>query len=438
MMNSVSCCVALVFIAGLVPASAGAQSRPASSPPSGKAVPRGTPPTTSTPAPTPSPTPAPLSASDLFNPNEVHDLHLTVNSRDWTQLKEEFRENTYYLADVRWRDQVVRNVGIRSRGRGTRNEAKPGLRVDFNRYSTDQEFLGLKSLVLDNFAQDASMIKERIAMLFFEEMGIRAPRVVHARLFVNGEYVGLYGIVESVDKRFLERQLGEDDGYLYEYKWDDPYRFEYLGPDLEPYARFFVPKTHETDSMFALFRPIREMVWAISESPSGQFVAAASEYLDLELFMTYVAVENFLADGDGMLGKWGMNNFYLYRFEGKTRSQVIPWDKDSTFRSFDHDIWDQFERNALTKRAMRETALRDAYVTALRRCAEIALRASGTDDGGWLERQIAFMSAQIGQAAAADPRKPYTNGQVEGAIGDLLEFARRRPAFVLQHVGSGQ
>ena len=139
---------ALLLVA-LVPSVAASQSRPQTSPSTGRAVPRGTPPSGVPPA-APPPTAGSPSANDLFDPTTIQDIYLTVNTRDWVQLKEEFREDTYYLADVRWRDKVVRNVGIRSRGSGTRSGTKPGLRVDFNRYSAGQEFLGLKSVVLDN------------------------------------------------------------------------------------------------------------------------------------------------------------------------------------------------------------------------------------------------------------------------------------------------
>jgi spore coat protein CotH len=426
--------VTALVLTALVPSLAASQSRPQTSPPLGHAVPRGTPPSTVPPSPPPPTGGSPL-ASALFDPTAIQDLYLTVNTRDWVQLKEEFRENTYYLADMRWRDQVVRNVGIRSRGSGSRSGSKPGLKVDFNEYSAGQEFLGLKSLVLDNFLQDPSMIRERIAMLLFEEMGIRAPRETHARLFVNNEYVGLYAIVESIDKQFLKRQLGENDGYLYEFNWKDvPYNFEYLGSDLEPYAEHFQAQTHETESMATLFRPIREMVWAFSESPSSQFLTLASEQMDLEKLMSYIAIENFIADADGILGNWGMNNFYLYRFEDSSRHQLIPWDKDSSFRSTTYDIWDKIDTNVLVRRAMEEGGLRGAYAAALQRCAEIAMRTDSTGQG-WLERQVTFMTSQIREAAAADPVKPYSNAQMESALGGMLEFARQRPQFVLRELG---
>jgi len=390
-----------------------------------------------------------LTPDDLFDTSTVQDIQLTVNTRDWAELRDRYQENVYYLADFRWRGQVVRNVGIRSRGSGSRSAVKPGLRLDFNRYSSGQHFLGLKSLVLDNLTQDPSMIKERVVMQLYNEMGIPAPREVHARLFVNNAFVGLYAIVESIDKDFLKRTIGENDGYLYEFKHTDPYGFEYLGSDLEKYAEFFEPKTHENDSMMSLYRPIRELAWAVNESPDSMFVSSTDEYLDIRKFLTYVAVENFVADHDGVLGDWGMNNFYLYRFEGSMLSQLLPWDKDSSFWAWDYGIWTNMEANALTRRALNEPTLQLAYIEALRRCANLALRVpepvlvpapeasrrrsinEDAPQAGWLERQISFAYSQIREIALSDTVKPFSNERFEDEVTKMLEFSRSRPRYVL-------
>ncbi len=385
-----------------------------------------------------------LTPDDLFDQNTVQDILLTVNSSDWTALKEHYLENVYYVADLRWRGEVVRNVGIRSRGRGSRSESKPGLRVDFNRYTSGQQFLGLKSLVLDNLTQDPSMLKERVVMRFFTEMGMPAPRVVHARLFVNNAFAGLYTIVESIDKDFLGRTLNENDGYLYEFKHTDPYGFEYLGSELEKYAEFFEPKTHENDSMASLYLPIRELAWTVSESADSQFVSSMGKYLDLPEFLKYAAVENFLADRDGVLGDWGMNNFYLYRFEDKMLSQLLPWDKDSSFWAVDYDIWKNMEANALARRALKEPPLQRVYLETLRRCAELALRRpepvpdlarrksiDETPGPGWLEREVSFIYSQIRAIAEADNAKPFSTERFEDESAKVLEFSRARPRYVL-------
>src|SRR6266545_907623 len=87
---------------------------------------------------------------DFFNDTTLQEVRLVVNSRDWQTLKALADENTYYPADMTWKGVTIRNIGIRSRGSGTRNGIKPGLRVDFNRYLTNQEFVGLKAVILDN------------------------------------------------------------------------------------------------------------------------------------------------------------------------------------------------------------------------------------------------------------------------------------------------
>src|SRR5215218_5454261 len=152
--------------------------------------------------------PASQTSDDLFNPDVLHRIDLWLNSADWSKLKQNFQENTYYPADVTWNGQTVRNVGIRSRGLGSRSADKPGLRVDMDRYNTDQTFLGLGSFILDNLTQDQSGIKETTSVRLFQRLGIPSPRETHTRLYVNGSYAGLYGIIESVDKKLLARVYG--------------------------------------------------------------------------------------------------------------------------------------------------------------------------------------------------------------------------------------
>ncbi len=145
---------------------------------------------------------------DLFSAQTLQRVDLELHSSDWAKLKENFQTNTYYPADFVWNGKTVYNVGIRSRGRGSRSPHKPGLKVDFDQYSTGQKFLGLKSLVLDNLTQDPSGIHEMVAMKFLARLGIPAPREAHVRLYVRGEYIGLYAVVESIDKDMLARVYG--------------------------------------------------------------------------------------------------------------------------------------------------------------------------------------------------------------------------------------
>jgi spore coat protein H len=140
---------------------------------------------------------------DLFADTVVHDVRLSINERDLRELRDRYLENVYFPADFEWRGERVRNVGVRSRGLASRSATKLGLRIDFNRYSTGQRFLGLGSLVLDNLVTDPALIRERVSMRVFARLGEPAPREAFARVFINNAYEGIYAIVEPVDGVFL-------------------------------------------------------------------------------------------------------------------------------------------------------------------------------------------------------------------------------------------
>src|SRR5260221_10019032 len=82
--------------------------------------------------------PPPDPTAPLFDDTVLHEIRLSINSRDWQALKDHFQDNTYYPADFRWNNQTVPFIGVRSRGSGSPRPNKPSLRLDFNRYVDGQ------------------------------------------------------------------------------------------------------------------------------------------------------------------------------------------------------------------------------------------------------------------------------------------------------------
>jgi CotH protein len=85
-------------------------------------------------------------------------------------------------------------------------------------------------------------------MTFLRRLGIPAPHEAHARLWVNGQYAGLYGLVEPVDETFAQRALGESSSALFEYHWLAPFFATFPGESLEAYRPLFEPRTWQTKS----------------------------------------------------------------------------------------------------------------------------------------------------------------------------------------------
>jgi spore coat protein CotH len=364
----------------------------------------------------------------LFEAGTLQELRLWINSRDLDELRRTFNSNEYYPADMEWGSQRVRSVGVRSRGRGSRNPIKLGLRIDFDRYVDDQKFLGLKSLALDNGWEDPSLIREGVAMALFARMGQPAPRESPARVYINGQYEGLYTIFESVDKAFLSRTLGENDGYLFEYQYVDPFYGEYLGEALEPYATLFKAETHESQPAAVLYSPIHDLFREVNEADTAIWRQSVERFLDLPQFVTHVAIESFTSEIDGILGAWGMNNFYLYRPEAATRHIVIPWDRDNSFQDFESSVLNRVDQNRIVARLLTYPDLRALYLQTLEQCADAAA------SDGWLEAQVNARASLVEAAALADVKKRYSNEEFNTSIAFLKLFAVNRPGAVRAEV----
>jgi spore coat protein CotH len=353
-----------------------------------------------------------FAADPIFDPRVLHETRIEMDPADWQALRDNFRTNQYYAANVSFDGEVIEQVGLRSRGKGSRDPNKPGLRVDFNRFGRDREFHALKSLVLDNEIQDASLLREPLAYAVFQAMGIEAPQIAYTRLTINGAYWGVYAQTEDVRKAFLKQRFGsDDDGNLFAYEWSGAYDFSWRGENPSEYVPDpFEPQTNE-DSLDAT--ELVDFIRTINEAPDAAFLAQIANYIDVERFLTYVAVENALAESDGLLGDQGMNNFYLYQSEDGSRFTFIPWDKDNSFQLPQWPVDRGVERNVLVRRLLGFPAQRTFYVEAVRRTVDQYV------NGRWLLPRLEANYGLIREAALADTRKPQSNDQFEVAVEGL-------------------
>ena len=341
---------------------------------------------------------------------------------DWSALRQNFRTNQYYAANVSIDGEVVSQVGIRSRGKGSRSGEKPGLKVDMNRYVSGQEFHGRKSVILDNLTQDPTFLKEPLSYAVFEAMGIAAPQIAHTRLTVNDEYWGVYTLVEDITKPFLGARLGDKEGNLFSYEYSGPYDFSYRGANASAYVPApFEPETHE-DSLDA--SGLIAFIRTANEAPDAGFAAAMSAFIDVPRFLTHVAVENAIAENDGILGFEGMNNFYLYQYAGQSRFVFIPWDKDTTFVSPDFPVLSRVDANVLVRRLLADPAQMAFYQAEVKRASAVAMNPA------FLNPRIESMYALIRNSVIEDRKKPFTTEEFELGVEGLKGLIAARASSI--------
>ncbi len=372
-------------------------------------------------------------ADPMFDATRLHEVRLELAPGDWATLRARYLEDTYYHATVTIDSERVTQIGIRSRGSGTRNPVKPALKLDFNQYVSGQRFHSYKAAVLENLYGDRSGLHEHLAFSVFEEMGIPAPANSFARVYVNDEYWGLYELVEDVEDRFLKNRYPPGKGTLYKFEVGvEPWDLSWRGPDASAYIPLpFEPKTN-TSTLDP--QPVIEFIRTVNEAPDETFLADVGRHIDVRTYLTYIAVENAVAEVDGQTGFIGINNFYLYQLDGSSRFAFIPWDKDFCFTQPGHDVFFGAGRNRLVKRLLADPSARALYAAILQ---DVVRRFVNER---WLLPRAEAAYAVLRDAMRADTKKrdgdqpDRGNGAFEDAVQGVRDVVLGRAASVFRQL----
>jgi len=376
---------------------------------------------------------------DFYDISVLQNVYLTMDPADWNNLKLHYLDNTYYSANLQWQNLTVNHIGVRSHGTGSRSGIKPALYLNINYYDTTLRFLGLKATILKNSAQDSSMLRDRLAVQVFRRLGLPAPRVNSARVYMNGDYIGVYENFENVDDFYVQRWFNENTGYLSEFQpftsgpYASGYHFEYLGDDPDNYAP--VPYSPDNHVNAPDTVSLQGMTQAVNQASDADFPTAVAAYLNLKRVAHYVATEDTLGEWDGFLGDiFGMNNFSIYRFVNQSLFELLCTDEKDTFTSVNRELFHNAQTNVLTRRML---AIPDVRTTWLEAAMKIVTILGGSN--GWMQQEIARDYAQIQAAVYADPFKlidnngvfsVMTNADFDYQIQGLSDWVNTRPGVV--------
>ena len=213
-----------------------------------------------------------------------------VSSRSMFGLKFDYVEGA-----VTCGDETYTGVGVRHRGNASMvmipPDGKKAYKLDFDRFHEGQTFHGFKKLNFINCFRDPSMLRDKLTYDLMRNVGIPAPRATFANLYLTiegktREHLGLFVVVEQVDRVFLGARFGNSDGLLI--KGEIVNDLEYRGEEWEEYAHDYELKSSKTDSdtsrpfsretMHAEIDRQREFIAdAVAADPHKLYPAAAFE-----------------------------------------------------------------------------------------------------------------------------------------------------------------
>lgn len=314
----------------------------------------------------------------VFDESAVQSYYLTMSDAEYGKLMDMstlllddtvVNEDRYVNASLQVGDSKFSSIAVRFKGQfsiwgcvdrasGTRKvRVEPffgdidvcqrfSLKLDINRNDKDARLDGLKKLNLHAMSADPSKFRERLGYSLYRDMGILAPRAVHARVYINGQYHGLFAAVEEVDGRFAANRFPTSgDGNIYKEIWP-------AAPVTIADARGAL-KTNDDPATLDVsdFMSFKAAVGAATES---DFASKLAPYIDFDYLARYIVVNRAINDFDGVMAfyyGWGPppanHNLYWYHDSESGRFTLIPWDLDKSFWYPEPNFWSDNAPNGL-------------------------------------------------------------------------------------------
>lgn len=331
----------------------------------------------------------------LFNPLVVTRIDLTLDQTGIANLTANSYAD-YQAGTLKWTlgDGTVigpLDVGIHLKGMwGSHRELsqKAAFKVKINYgANTSQRIMGLRKLTLNNMVQDPSMLHEVHAYCLFRAMGVPAPRVGYAEVYLNGIDYGLHANIETYDKSSLKRWFGSTQ-HLYEGGYGQELNLSY-------YNQFQPDEGDPAD-----FSDLRALADANTNLSGAAWYTAMRGLADLKEMTTEWAVEHYISHWDGYERGWP-NNYYVHSNKHGVFT-MLPWGADQTWNNAPY--WSQWpapfvDSGALmTGKCISYAPCAQLYNTALAKIHEIEPTLN-------LTQEVDRVWQVIQPYQAADPRK---------------------------------
>ena len=240
----------------------------------------------------------------LFEDTYLHQI--IIDSDDFnnkTAFLNGLGSTDYILVKLTIDGQVLDSVGIKKKGvLSTVLFDKPPIKVDINRFVSGQKYDGLKKFNLQNNYSDPFMQRDKIAYNLYRRAGVVAPRATYAEVFFKNESLGLYTMIDQIDRTFLKESFASEEGTLIKGKYDSPVEVKY--GDIAHYNNY------------------------IDNADGSNF----EDYVNLETYLKLLAIDVLIEDIDSYAYK--RHNFYIYYEPKSERMNFISWDHNLAFDVF--------------------------------------------------------------------------------------------------------
>ncbi|MCB0663280.1 MAG: CotH kinase family protein, partial [Saprospiraceae bacterium] len=287
----------------------------------------------------------PSQAQDFYQWDKIQEIRITFPRDNWSSILERMKDagqEQRMTATIDINGKSFEGAGVRFKGNSSFKSVRKGgavklpfnIKIDYKDKGQEIDG-GYETIKLSNCFRDPSFIREVLSYEIARKY-LPASQCNFAKLYINGEYFGIYANTESVDKPLLKRNFGEKDGTFVKCdpEWQltapktcdagDKASLMYLGKD----PRCYMPNYElKSDSGWGSFINFVEALNDESKS--------LENYLMIDQTLWMHAFNNVLVNLDSYTGRLS-HNYYMYQDASGCFSPVM-WDFNLSLGGFRFD-----------------------------------------------------------------------------------------------------
>jgi len=394
----------------------------------------------------------------VFENDDILSFHITVAYEDCLKMQD--MSFPYVKCTIRFGDEVYEDVGLRFKGNSSSmvKGLKKSFKFKFDKFEKKQRFHGFKKLNFQNGFRDPSLLREKLAYDLFSEAGVPASRATFAKLYLtidghyDDEYIGLYTLVEQVDKVFLNDRFSDTSGNLF--KYEGMFGFVYKGDAKEAYEKEYEAKLSKKQRDYSVLIRFIKMLNDGFDTPSAlnpappeeRFPEEIEKAFNVENFLSWLAVNTLLSSLDSYAGSG--HNYYLYYNKDTGKFEFIPWDLNEAFGNhhrmasaqdmMELDIYEPYAKpKSFLERILRVPIFKERYIAKMKALLDGPFQQSA------MYQKIDALYQRIEKDVRLDTREYFTTEDFERSIdnhiqskrGPIITFSGLKP-FVAERIKS--
>ncbi len=254
-----------------------------------------------------------LSLTSTLTFGQVKEYFISCDPAEFEYIYQHYDEDIYIPVSITYNGFTWTNTDMCIRGDGSRSLPKKSLKVRFN----DEPFInGRDKLNFNAEYEDRSYIRAFVSSRVYKMTGQHCFDTDFARLYLNGDFLGLYQMTENMDDLFLEANGYDPAGNLFKATKDGACLSIY-----DDLANFWEQKTGSGNK-----EDLAVLIENINAVSVEEYPDFCQQNFDYNQVVNMIACNMVIANQSTYY-----HNYYMYHdVDGSGKWEMIPWDLDKT------------------------------------------------------------------------------------------------------------